>query len=108
MSRNGTYKPKFCTCKFDVDNDFAQTVQDGAITPRQIAELTARGIPITPQAVEREIKGSSDWHIEPVFRRGMDMATAWEMEQRAQACAKYALSRQKHSDFVKRIENQDK
>lgn len=108
MSRNGTYKPKLCVCKFDIDNDFARTVEDGTITPRQIAELTARGIPVTPQAVQRDIQGSDSWYVDPVFRRNMDMATAWELEQRAQATAKYALARQKHTDFVKRLENQDK
>ena len=103
MSRNGTYKSKLVKCLFDVDSDFAQTVQDAAITPRQIAELTARGIPISPQSVEREIKGDNSWELDPAFKRGMDMATAWELQQRAQAQAKYALQRQKHSDFIKKL-----
>lgn len=107
MSRNGTYKPKLCKCQFDVDKDFARTVQDAAITPRQIQELAERGIPISPQAVEREVKGNNSWDLDPIFRRGMDMATAWEMEKSAQAKVKYALKNQKHQDFVKRIQNME-
>lgn len=105
MSRNGTYKPNFCECKFNVNEDFARTIADGAITPRQIAELTARGIPVTSQAVEREIQGNDSWYVDPAFKRGMDMATAWELEQRSQAQARYALQRQKHTDFVKKLQN---
>lgn len=105
MSRIKKYKPVFSECVFDVDNDFARTVPDAAITPRQIAELTARGIPIAPQAVERDIKGDNSWNIDPIFKRGMDMATAWELEQQAQAKAKYALARQKHSDFCNKLKN---
>ena len=103
MSRNGTYKPVFCECKFDVDKDFARTVVDAAITPRQIAELAERGIPISPQAVEREVRGNNDWNIDPIFKRGMDMATAWELERTAQAKAKFALMRQKHTDFTNKL-----
>ena len=33
MSRNGTYKPNLCECKFNVNEDFARTIEDGAITP---------------------------------------------------------------------------
>lgn len=107
MSRVRKYQPVFSVCKFDVETDFAQTVQGAAITPRQIAELADRGIPVTPQAVEREIQGNSEWFVEPMFRRGMDMAKAWEMEQNAQRTARYALARQKHSDFVERIKMSD-
>lgn len=107
MSRVRKYKPVFSVCVFDVEQDFAQTVQGAAITPRQIAELADRGIPVTPQAVEREIQGNDDWFIDPMFRRSMDMAKAWEMEQKAQRVAKYALARQKHSDFVERIKMSD-
>lgn len=103
MSRVKKYKPVFSECNFDVDSDFARTVQDGAITPRQIAELTARGIPIAPQAVERDVKGNDSWNIDPIFRRNMDMATAWELEKQSQAKAKYALRHQKHSDFLKKL-----
>lgn len=67
MSRNGTYKPNLCECKFNVNEDFARTIVDGAITPRQIAELTARGIPVTPQAVEREIQGNDSWYVDPLL-----------------------------------------
>lgn len=105
MSRNGTFKPKLIKCNFDINEDFARTVQDAAITPRQIAELTARGIPISPQNIEREVQGNNSWHIDPVFRRQTDMATAWEMEQNAKARARFALQRQKHSDFMKKLEN---
>ena len=42
-----------------------------------------------------------------MFRRGMDMAKAWEMEQNAQRTARYALARQKHSDLLERVEFND-
>lgn len=105
MSRNGTSRINLVTCKFDCEVDFTRTVENAAMTPRDIAELTAKGIPITPQAVEREIQGNNSWQVEPIFRRNMDMATAWELEKTSQAKAKFALMRQKNDDFMNKIKN---
>lgn len=91
--------------KFNPDTDFRRTVQDGAITPVQIKELAERGIPVSPQNVEREIHGRGDWNLEPMFRRDMDAATAWEMEQRAKAELKTAIKRDKAKKFIQTIEN---
>lgn len=91
--------------KFNGDTDFCRTVQDGAITPAQIKELAERGIPISPQSVEREIHGRGDWTLEPMFRREMDAATAWEMEQRAKAELKSVIKKDKARKFIKTIES---
>lgn len=88
---------------FNPEKDWMRTVQDGAITPAQIKELAERGIPITPQAVEREIHGRGDWNIEPMFKRDMDAATAWEMEQRAKAELKGRIRKDKAMKFINKV-----
>lgn len=90
---------------FDPERDWMRTVQDGAITPSQIKELAERGIPVSPQAVEREIHGRGDWNIEPMFKRDMDAATAWELEQRAKADLKSRIRKDKDLKFVTKIKN---
>lgn len=94
--------------EFKPEVDWMETVQDGAITPREIKELTLRGIPVSPQNVEREIHGRGDWTLEPVFKRGMDAATAWELEQQAKASIKSAIRSDKAKKFLQKIETAKK
>lgn len=103
MARKCITPLKFYDYSFNPSRDWMRTVRDGAITPSQIKELTERGIPVTPQAVEREIHGRGDWNIEPMFKRDMDAATAWEMEQRAKAELKGRIRKDKDMKFVKKI-----
>lgn len=103
MARKCITPLKFYDYSFDSSRDWMRTVQDGAITPSQIKDLAERGIPVTPQAVEREIHGRGDWNIEPMFKRDMDAATAWEMEQRAKAELKGRIRKDKDMKFVKKI-----
>lgn len=90
--------------EFNPEKDWMETVQDGAITPREIKELTLRGIPVSPQNIEREIHGRGDWNIEPMFKRGMDAATAWELEQKAKSTINSAIKSDKAKKFLQKIQ----
>ena len=90
--------------RFNPEKDWMETVQDGAITPKQIKELTQRGIPVSPTNVEREIHGRGDWNLEPMFKRDMDAATAWELEQKAKSVIQKAIKTDKAKKFLQKVQ----
>lgn len=99
MARNT--KPDFHTCKcdFDVRKDYEKTKPGLALTPQQVAEMSKRGIPVSPMNVPFiDVAGDSSWNIEPQFCRDMDMATAWEMEKASQRKALQILRQKKFGD----------
>lgn len=64
-----------------------RTLPGLAMTPQQIAEMQARGIPISSRGMQEyydEIQSATNWNIEPMFKRGSDINQLWEMEKDAQ------------------------
>lgn len=72
----------FCNCKRKIDEP---VVQNGlAVTPAQMADLAAHGVPITPQNLGLGYQeGVSRLDYEPPleYQRGIDMADLWDIRQ---------------------------
>jgi hypothetical protein len=99
MARNT--KPDFsaCVCKFDIHKDYERTKPNLALTPQQVADMSKRGIPVSPMNVPFiDVSGDASWTLEPQFQREMDMATAWEMEKASQRKALQVLRQKKFGD----------
>lgn len=77
---------KLATCnKYD---KYEKPVQSGlALTPAMVKQMTDRGLAVsTPnmQMMNDDVAFADSWFIEPQFRRGCDMNTAWEISQQVQ------------------------
>lgn len=58
-----------------------------AMTPKQVRELTDRGIAVSLPNEKSFLDGSSsktDWSIDPIFRRDADMCSMWELSRDCQ------------------------
>lgn len=58
-----------------------------AMTPKQVQELTDRGIAVSLPNEKSFLDGSSsktDWSIDPIFRRDADMCSMWELSRDCQ------------------------
>lgn len=75
--------------KCDKYSKYEKPVQSGlALTPRDIKQMTERGLAVsTPnlQVFNDSEAFTDSWFIEPQFRRGCDMNTAWETTQVVQS-----------------------
>lgn len=77
---------KTATC--NIYDKYEKPVQGGlALTPQKVKELTDKGLAVsTPnQGFNDDPQFSDSWFIEPQFRRGCDMNTAWEISQFTQS-----------------------
>lgn len=77
----GNYVTATCN-KYD---EFEKPVQAGlALTPQKVKELTERGIAVsTPnQGYSDGSESAGSPFVEPQYRRGCDMNTAWEISRR--------------------------
>lgn len=73
-------------CKV-VDSLELVTKPNLAITPKQVQELTNRGIAVSLPNEKLFLDGSSsgtDWSIDPIFRRDADMCSMWELSRDCQ------------------------
>ena len=54
-----------------------------AMTPKQVQELTDRGIAVSLPNEKSFLDGApsstGDWSIDPIFRRDADMCSMWEL-----------------------------
>ena len=78
----------FVTATCNVYDKYEKPVQNGlALTPQKVKELTEKGIAVSTQnqGFYDDSQFSDSWFIEPQFRRGCDMNTAWEITQRMQS-----------------------
>lgn len=59
-----------------------------AMTPKQVQELTDRGIAVSLPNEKSFLDGSpsspADWSIDPIFRRDADMCSMWELSRDCQ------------------------
>ena len=59
-----------------------------SMTPKQVQELTNRGIAVSLPNEKLFLDGSSssrtDWSIDPIFRRDADMCSMWELSRDCQ------------------------
>lgn len=72
-----------CKCK----DEIKRTIGGLAMTPRQVAEMAARGVPVTSQAaagIYDENQSPTNYIVEPLYKRGADINQLWEMEKDAQ------------------------
>lgn len=76
----GNYVTATCN-KYD---KFEKPVQAGlALTPRKVRELTDRGVAVsTPNQNYMDSEFSNSPFVEPQYRRGCDLNTAWEISRR--------------------------
>lgn len=67
------------TC--NIYGKYEKPVQGGlALTPAMVKQMTDRGLSVsTPNIGQIQENGPSDGTLEPQYRRGMDMNTAWEL-----------------------------
>lgn len=73
-----------CLCK---RTDVKRTIPDLAMTPQQIAEMAARGVPVSSKSMQQYYEGmatDNHWSIEPMFKRGADINQLWEIEKTSQ------------------------
>lgn len=74
-------------CKL-TDNDMLVTKPGLSMTPSQVKELTDRGIAVSLPNEKQFLDGqnlpTSDWFVDPVFKRSMDMCELWELEKSTQ------------------------
>nr|DAW16016.1 MAG TPA: hypothetical protein [Microviridae sp.] len=73
-------------CKV-VDSLELVTKPNLAMTPKQVQELTDRGIAVSLPNEKSFLDGSSsktDWSIDPIFRRDADMCSMWELSRDCQ------------------------
>lgn len=72
-----------CRCAHEVK----RTIAGLAMTPAQVAELTARGIPVSAKGMQEYFDDSPNpmsFTVEPMFKRGADINQLWELEKAAQ------------------------
>lgn len=61
---------------------YYKPVQNGlAVRPSEVAELTARGIAVTSQNVNKDDPGFHEKSLDVTAKRGFDLNTAWEMSK---------------------------
>lgn len=74
-----------CKCRGDLE---LVTKPGLAMTPKQVQELTDRGIAVSLPNEKSFLDGSSssktDWSIDPIFRRDADMCSMWELSRDCQ------------------------
>lgn len=73
-----------CRCVDEVK----RTIAGLAMTPAQVAELTARGIPVSTKGMQEyydESPNPMSFTVEPMFKRGADINQLWELEKDAQS-----------------------
>ena len=68
-----------------LDNGFTKVVPGLAVTPSQMARMTAQGIPISSQLAENFVDGTSNpsFDIPIEQRRGIDVVQVWEAQKDA-------------------------
>lgn len=67
-------------------NEVKRTIPGLAMTPSQVAEMAARGIPVSTQSAPDmydEVQNPSNFEVEPLFKRGADINQIWELSQDA-------------------------
>lgn len=70
----------FATC--NVLNSHESAVQsDLALTPRRVRELSERGVPVSVGNLNIPATEETAY-LDPQFRRGCDLNTAWEISRR--------------------------
>lgn len=76
------------TCKRDERIDVLCTKPGLAMTPSQVKELTDKGIAVSlpneKQFFDGQNPRQSDWHVDPIFKRSVDMCEVWELEKTSQ------------------------
>lgn len=74
-------------CKL-AGNDVLVTKPGLSMTPSQVKELTDRGIAVSLPNEKQFLDGqnlpTSDWSVDPVFKRSTDMCELWELEKDTQ------------------------
>lgn len=64
------------------------TKQGLAMTPKQVQELTDRGIAVSlpneKSFLDGQPKSSTSWDVDPIFRRSADMCSMWELSRDCQ------------------------
>lgn len=74
-----------CQCCGDLE---LVTKQGLAMTPKQVQELTDRGIAVSlPNEklfLDGQSKSSTSWDVDPIFRRSADMCSIWELSRDCQ------------------------
>ena len=64
MARNTKPDYKCVECNFDVQKDFERTKPNLGLTPQQVAEMSKRGIPVSPMNVNFiDVDGDASWNI---------------------------------------------
>ena len=89
-------------CKV-VDSLELVTKPNLAMTPKQVQELTDRGIAVSLPNEKTFLDGSSktDWSIDPIFRRDADMCSMWELSRDCQGRILKAQKADKKAHTVK-------
>lgn len=77
------YKPK---------NSYQRVQANLAVTPAQMFEMAAHGVPISLQNAANFNDGDTNpsWTVAPERLRGVDMADLWQMQQSSRAKLKKA------------------
>lgn len=72
---------RLATCK--CSNEIKRTIPGLAMTPAEVSEMAARGVPISSQiaAVYDENQSPTNFEVEPMLKRGADINQLWELEQ---------------------------
>lgn len=90
-------------CKV-VDDLELVTKPNLAMTPKQVQELTNRGIAVSLPNEKSFLDGSpstTDWSIDPIFRRDSDMCSMWELSRDCQGRILKAQKADKRAHPVK-------
>ena len=71
------------------ESDNLVTKPNLAMTPSQVKELTDKGIAVSLPNEKQFLdgttySGSTDWSVDPVFKRSVDMCQLWELEKSTQ------------------------
>lgn len=108
MSRKLTKGFRSCECKFDPSRDYMDVIPDASMSPTQLKELADRGIAISNANLEINIDGKNTWSVPPAFKKGMDMATAWNQEQTAKRLVKSSINKDKSNRFISSVKEAKK
>lgn len=80
MKRIFTKPTRYATCLATTQDI---VVKSGlAMTPTKVKELTDKGLAVSNQSASfyDSSDTSSDWNIEPMFKRNMDVNSLWEIQ----------------------------
>lgn len=81
MKREFSNYLNLASCK--VKDEIKRTIPGLSMTPAQVSEMAARGVPVTSQiaVMYDENQSPTNFEVEPMLKRGADINQLWELEQ---------------------------